>query len=79
MLHQYLGRMSGHVQNALVGPTLENLASDCDTIAFRHYHVHDDKVHTTSCLAQRIESFRTVLGLEDAVSLLAQDAVGDPS
>lgn len=79
VLNQYLGRMSGHVKNPLVRPLLQHPAGGCHAVALRHNDINHDQVDTAPCQAEYIDGFRRVLGLEDTIPLLAENAVRDSS
>jgi hypothetical protein len=42
-----------------------------------HDHIHHQQVHTAARLAQHVQGFGRGLCFQDAIALLAQNAVGD--
>lgn len=79
MLNQYFGGMSRHVKNALVRPFLQDPAGGCYSVALRHNDINHDQVDAPPCQVEYIDGLRAVLGLEDTVPLLAENAVRDPA
>jgi hypothetical protein len=77
--YQDLGGMGRHVEDALVGPLLQHLSGDGYPVTLGHDHIDYEEVHPAPHQPQDIQRFGAVLGLEHAVSLLAEDAIGDPS
>jgi hypothetical protein len=79
MLGQDLGRVSRHIEDALIGPLLQYLAACGHAIALRHHHIDHEEVHPPASQAQHIEGFDPGVGLEDAEALLREDPVSNPA
>ncbi len=77
--YQNLGRMGRHVEDALMGPLLQHLSGDGYAVTLGHDHIDDEEIHPAPHQPQDIQRFGAVLGLEYAVSFLAEDAIGHPS
>jgi hypothetical protein len=73
---QDVGGVGGRVKDALVGPFLQHMPSDCNTIASGHDHVDHEELDAAVRQTQGIEGLAAGFGLEDAVAFLAEDPVG---
>src|SRR4051812_49396969 len=79
MLDQHLGRMGGHVEDALIGPLLQNQLPQMDSIALGHHHVQHQQVHSSPRLTEHVQGLGGRLCLEHAVAFLAKNTVSYPA
>lgn len=79
VLREHLGCVSRHEQDALVRPLLPDASGQLDPIQPRHDHIDEEEIDTTPGEVQGAQSFLTVLGFQDAVARLAEDAIRHPS
>jgi hypothetical protein len=71
--------MSRHIKDALVGPLLRDELAKLNAVTVRHDHVHDQQIDVTARLTQNREGFFGVLRFQNAVALLTQDSVRNPT
>jgi hypothetical protein len=69
--------VSRHVENALIGPFLQDPPGELDAITVRHDDVYHQQIHAPSCLTQHFESFGAVFGFQHPVAFFAENAIGD--
>jgi hypothetical protein len=79
VLRQHLGGMSRHEQDPLVRPSLPNVVGQLDAIQPGHDDIDHEEIDTTPGDVQGTQSFLTVLGLQDTVARLAEDAIRHPA
>src|SRR6476646_5047221 len=79
VVDQHLGGMSRHIKDALVGPLLRDELAKLDAVTVRHDHVHDQQIDVTARLTQNRKGFFGVLRFQNAVALLTQDSVRNPT
>ena len=70
MLCQHLGWMSRHVEDALIGPLLEDQTASRHPIAFRHHDIDHNQVDPAVGEAQYIQGFHPGVSFEDPEALL---------
>jgi hypothetical protein len=77
MLRQDLGRVSRHIEDALIGPLLQYLATCGHAIALRHHHIDHEEVDPPAGQAQHIDGFDPGVGFEDPKALLREDPISN--
>jgi hypothetical protein len=79
VLRQYLGRVTGREQDALIGPLLPHLVGELDSVHTRHNNIDHDEIDACPDRVHGIEGLFTVLRFEHAVARFTEDTVCDPS
>jgi hypothetical protein len=71
--------MGGHVHDPLTRPQLPHSLAQLHAIAARHDDIENDEIHSSLGLAQHLECLDGAVRLEQPVTLLAEDARGEPT
>jgi hypothetical protein len=68
-----------HEQDALVRPLLPDPGGELNAVQPRHDHIDEKQVHPTLGEMEGAQGFLTVLGLQNAITRLAEDAIRYPT
>jgi hypothetical protein len=70
--------MSRHVHDVLIGPSLQDLASELYAVTAMHDDIYDQEVHLALGKPKHVESLGASVRLEHSITFLGENAVRQP-